>query len=151
MSIYATLHTHPTCPHTHEVISITRGASAELVYPLYDKVFRFEDIEQGTFIFKQGKKVKEFTFEVVNTEIKPALKEDSHFYYFDNKDYDAIILNLDSEETKFFKAGLPIEYEIAIKLDTDSFVTLGKQDSIIIEPQHPIEVRDSLYSHLEEN
>jgi hypothetical protein len=151
MSIYATLHTHPTCQHTHEVIYITRGASAELVYPLYDKVFRFEDIEQGTFIFKQGKKVKEFTFEVVNTETKPVLKEDSHFYYFDNKDYDAIILNLDSEETKFFKAGLPIEYEIAIKLDTDSFVTLGKQDSIIIEPQHPIEVRDSLYSHLEEN
>ena len=150
MSLYATLHTHPTCQHIHEVIYITRGASAELIYPLYDKVFRFEDIEQGSFIFKQGKKVKEFTFEVVNTE-KPVLKEDSHFYHFDNEDYEAIIFNLDPNDTKQFKAGIPVEYEIAIKLNTDSFATLGGKDSIIIEPQHPIEVRDSLYSQVEEN
>jgi hypothetical protein len=55
MSIYATLHTAPTCNRTHEMIYITRGASAQLTYPLFDKVFRAEDIEQVTFMFKQGK------------------------------------------------------------------------------------------------
>jgi hypothetical protein len=149
MSIYATLHTHPTCHHTHEVIYITRGASAELVYPLYDKVFRFEDIEQITFTFKQGKKVAWFTmFEVGEAG---AIKVDPHFYHFDNDEYGAIIFNLDNNETKQFKADILIDYEIAIKLNTDSFTTLGGKDSIIIEPQHPIEVRDSLYSCIEEN
>ncbi len=141
MSIYATLHTTPSCQHTHEVIYITRGASAELIYPLYDKVFRFEDIEQITFTFKQGKNIYWYSMSVKAGNIEP----DPHFYYF-NDEYAAVVLNLDSEETKQFKAGLPVEYEIAVKLNTDSFVTLGNKDSIIIEPQHPLEVKDSLYS-----
>lgn len=149
MSIYATLHTRPTCCHTHEVIYITRGASAELVYPLYNKVFRFKDIEQITFTFKQGKKIVWFTMFEVGED--GAIKVDPHFYHFDNDEYGAIIFNLDNNETKQFKAGVLIEYEIAIKLNTDSFTTLGGKDSIIIEPQHPIEVRDSLYSCIEEN
>ena len=149
MSLYATLHLHPTHQHTHEVIYITRGASAELIYPLYDKVFRFEDIEQVTFTFKQGKTVSWFT--MFETAGDNTIETDSHFYHFDNEDYGAIIFNLDNNETKQFKAGIPVEYEIAIKLNTDSFATLGGKDSIIIEPQHPIEVRDSLYSQVEEN
>jgi hypothetical protein len=156
MSIYATLHTHPTCHHTHEVIYITRGASAELVYPLYDKVFRFEDIEQITFTFKQGKTI--FGVPMFKTlkdaNDKDVIEIDSRFYHFDNDDYGAIIFNLSNEDTKAFKAGVLVDYEIAIKLNTDnldSFAALGGKDSIIIEPQHPIEVRDSLYSHLEEN
>lgn len=149
MSIYATLHTHPTCQPAHEVIYITRGASAELIYPLYDKVFRYEDIEQITFTFKQGKSVNWFTmFETVEDK---SIKTDPHFYHFNNEEYEAIIFNLDNNETKQFKAGVLVEYEIAIKLNTDSFATLGGKDSIIIEPQHPIEVRDSLYSQVEEN
>ena len=149
MSLYATLHIHPTHQHIHEVIYITRGASAELIYPLYDKVFRFEDIEQITFTFKQGKTVNWFT--MFETAEDKTIKTDTHFYHFDNEDYGAIIFNLDNNETKQFKAGIPVEYEIAIKLNTDSFATLGGKDSIIIEPQHPIEVRDSLYSQVEEN
>jgi hypothetical protein len=150
MSIYATLHTHPTCQHTHEVIYITRGASAELVYPLYDKVFRFEDIEQITFTFKQGKNLYWYSmFEpVTDTEGKTTINTDSHFYHFDNDEYGAIMFNLDSEETKQFKPNTLIEYEIAIKLNTDSFANLGGKDSIIIEPQHPVEVRDSLFSRV---
>ena len=147
MSIYATLHLNPTKNRpVHEVIYITRGASAEVIYPLYDKVFRFEDIEQITFTFKQGKKVIWFTmFETETTEIDP------HFYHFDNVDYEAIIFNLDNTETKEFKAGIPVEYEIAVKLNTDSFATLSNKDSIIIEPQHYIEVIDSLYGNIEGN
>ena len=85
---------------------------------------------------------------------KFVIEIDSRFYYFDNDDYGAIIFNLSNEDTKVFKAGVLVDYEIAIKLNTDNldnFAALGGKDSIIIEPQHPIEVRDSLYSHLEEN
>jgi hypothetical protein len=149
MSIYATLHTHPTCPHTHEVISITRGASAELVYPLQDKVFKFEDIEQITFTFKQGKKITWYT--MFETGEDGAVTIDSHFCHFDNDEYDTIIFSLDTNETKQFKADILMEYEIAIKLNADSFETPGGKDSVIIEPQHPIEVRNSLYSCIEEN
>lgn len=144
MSIYATLRTTPTCNHTHEVIYITRGATAELIYPLYDKVFRFEDIEQVTFTFKQGKTI--YWYSMFTPDEDGTVETDSHFYHFNNAEYGAIIFNFDSEETKQFKAGLPVEYEIAIKLNTDGFVSLGGKDSIIIEPQHPIEIRDSLYS-----
>ena len=85
MSIYATLHIHPTHRPTHEMIYITRGASAELVFPLYDKVYSFEDIEQVTLTFKQGKTVNWFTmFETVVEEEKPVIKTDSHFYHFDD-------------------------------------------------------------------
>jgi hypothetical protein len=143
MSIYATLHTTPTnSGPVHEMIYITRGASAELIYPLYDKVFRFEDIEQVTFTFKQGKNLQWYTMFAADGTT------DSHFYHFDNEDYAAIIFNLDSEETKQFKPGLPLEYEVAVKLNTDSLVNLGGKDSIIIEPQHYIEVRDSLFSRI---
>jgi glycosyltransferase involved in cell wall biosynthesis len=65
-----------------------------------------------------------------------------------NPDADVIIFNLDSEDTKQFKPGIPVEYEIAIKLNTDSKASLSNKDSIIIEPQHPISVVDSLYSKL---
>jgi hypothetical protein len=144
MSIYATLRTTPTCNHTHEVIYITRGATAELIYPLYDKVFRFEDIEQVTFTFKQGKTI--YWYSMFTSGEDETVETDSHFYHFNNAEYGAIVFNFDSEETKQFKAGLPVEYEIAIKLNTNSFASLGGKDSIIIEPQHPIEIRDSLYS-----
>ena len=148
MSIYATLHTHPTCNATHEIIYITRGATAELIYPLYDKVFRFEDIEQATFTFKQGKSLYWYSMfsAAEDTEGKDASFIDPHFYHFNDNDYSAIVFNLDPEETKQFKAGLPVDYEVAIKLNTDSFVNLGGKDSMIIEPQRPLEVRDSLYS-----
>ena len=147
MSIYATLHTAPTCcDHTHEMIYITRGASAELVYPLFDKTFNFDDIEQVTFTFKQGKELYWYT---LYTESERAgLVVDSHFYVFETEEYSALIFNLDAEETKQFKPNVLIEYEIAIKLNTDSFASLSNKDSIIIEPQHPIRVVDSLYSRI---
>jgi hypothetical protein len=199
MSIYATLHTGPSHVPAHEVIYITRGATAELTYPLYDKVFRFQDVDQITFTFKQGKTLywySMFTYVVpsedttvqsnkqyytITPKIPDALqctitkvatpsgnpKEsnyfeistdptlnwkttnyvvDPHFYHFDNAEYEAIVFNLDSEETKQFKSGLPLEHEIALKLNTDSFANLGGKDSIIIEPQHYIEVCNSLFS-----
>lgn len=146
MSIYATLHTKPTCNRIPEVIYITRGSTAELIYPLYDKAIRFEDIEQLTFTFKQGKTI--YWYSMFSTSEDNETIVDPHFYHFDDKNYEAIIFNLDSEETKQFKPGVLLEYEIAIELNTDSFVNLGGKDSVIIEPQHFIEVQDSLYSRI---
>lgn len=147
MSIYATLRTAPTsCNHSHEMIYITRGASAELTYTLFDKVFRVEDIEQLTFSFKQGKTL--FWYSMFTQTEDGDQIVDPHFYLFTNEDYCAVIFNLDSEETKQFKPNINIEFEVAVKLNTDSFATLSNKDSIIIEPQHPIAVVDSLYSQL---
>lgn len=202
MSVYATLHTTPTSSgYVHEMIYITRGASAELLYPLHDKVFRAQDIDQITFTFKQGKMLywySMFTYIVPSEDLSvqpgkhyyrlirdgiPPLgctaeevenpignpKEleyfeastapvlnwrtsryilDPHFYLFENEEAGGIIFNLDSEETKQFKPSIPVDYEIAVKLNTDSFASLSNKDSVIIEPQHPISVVDSLYSRL---
>lgn len=154
MSIYATLHVHPTHRPTHEMIYITRGASAELMYILYDRNLTLDDdIEQITFTFKQGRNTQwcsMFDF-ITDEKGKPAKKVDSHFYSFYSEDYGTVILfNLDSEETKQLKPNILVEWEVAVKLNTDSFASSGK-DSTIIEPQHPIEVRDSLFSHVKEN
>jgi hypothetical protein len=200
MSIHATLHTAPTSRPVHEMIYITRGASAELLYPLHDKVFRAQDIDQITFTFKQGKtlywysmftyiipsedtavqqdkKYYTVTLDTAEASIPCSIEEvknptgnpkelnyyeisdaanlnwktskyalDPHFYLFENDEYGAVIFNLDCEETKQFKPGITVEYEIAVKLNTDSFASMSHKDSIIIEPQHPIAVIDSLYS-----
>lgn len=201
MSIHATLHTAPTSRPVQEMIYITRGASAELLYPLHDKVFRAKDIDQITFTFKQGKTLywySMFTYIVPSEDIvvQPGKKYytialdaveslpctivevqnpagspkalnyfevsndpslnwkkskhavDPHFFMFENDDYGAVIFNFDNEETKQFKPGITVEYEIAVKLNTDSFASLNHKDSIIVEPQHPIAVVDSLYSKL---
>jgi hypothetical protein len=205
MSIFATLHTAPTSSgFVHELLYITRGASAELVYPLHNKVFKAKDIDQITFTFKQGRNIYGYTMFIyivpsMDTSVQPNKQyyklikdarepyylnvaeiakvvnptgnpkelgyvEESYepnlnwtkakhareprFYLFEGTEYAAIIFNLDSEDTKQFKPGIPVEYEIAIKLNTDSKASLSNKDSIIIEPQHPISVVDSLYSKL---
>ena len=49
----------PPCPK-HELLVITRGATASIDYNLFDKVYDIENIDQMTFIFKQGKKILRF-------------------------------------------------------------------------------------------
>ena len=143
MSIYATLHTAPTkSVTTHEMIYITRGASAMLVYPLQ---FSIEDIEQTTFLFKQSGQVYGYSMfmdPTTKAELNP------HFYLDVESEYPAIVFNFDSVETLQFKPGVNIEYEVVIELDTDRFGTVGNKDSVVIEPQHPIAVIDSLYSYV---
>ena len=146
MSLYATLHTTPTnsC-HEHEMLYITRGASATLSYSLFNKVFEYSDIEQFTIILKQDRTFYGYSMFDLSGDEK---KLNPHFYLDDTTDYAAIIFNLDSQETIQFKPNVDIEYEVVIKLDTDRFASLGGKDSTIIEPQHPIAVIDSLYSYI---
>ena len=62
-----------------------------------------------------------------------------------------ISLLLSPKDTLEFKPTTPgkeLSFEIVVRLNTDSFVSLGNRDSIIIEPQHPIAVVDSLYSKI---
>ena len=76
---------------------------------------------------------------------------DSHFSQFSGEGYDYISLVLHSAETMQFKPTMidnHILCEVAIRLNTDMFGNLGGQDSIILEPQHPIAVVDSLYSRI---
>ena len=49
----------PPCPK-HELLVITRGATASIDYNLFDKVSDMENIDQMTFIFKQDKKIISF-------------------------------------------------------------------------------------------
>ena len=49
----------PPCKK-HELLVITRGATASIDYNLFDKVYDIENIDQMTFIFKQGKKILRF-------------------------------------------------------------------------------------------
>lgn len=143
MSIHATLQVAPTRRNkAHEMIYITRGASAQLTYPL--KLFSIDDIDQITFILKQGRDL--YGYSALDEAAAEKKVSNAHFYY--DADYKTLIFNLDSEETKQFKAGINIEFEVVIKLNTDSFTTTGNKDSIVIEPQHPIAVVDSLYSKI---
>ena len=42
-------------PKKHEILVITRGATASINFDLFDKVYKLEDIHQFTYLFKQGK------------------------------------------------------------------------------------------------
>lgn len=53
----------PPCKK-HELLVITRGATASIDYNLFDKVYGIENIDQMTFIFKQNKKI--FSFNLVD-------------------------------------------------------------------------------------
>ena len=76
---------------------------------------------------------------------------DDHFYHYPVDGYSYISFNLASDETKQLSLTTPdnnMQFEVAIRLNTDSYDNLRNKDSIIIEPQHSIAVVDSLYSKI---
>ena len=71
---------------------------------------------------------------------------DEHFYLLDN----TLTFKMFPEETKNLTLTTPknyMKFEVVFRLDTDSSEADGYRDSIIIEPQQPIAVVDSIYSH----
>ena len=187
-----------------DCLVITRGASAEINYDLYDKWFDFDRLEQLTCAFRQNRKViyfkmykyldltedteviagkKYYTnitpiveggrlceatlvaepednpadagyYEIVNLEDSKNdlyYMQDKHFYREYGDGYDYISFILSPEDTKLFKPtnnepGLM--FETTVRINTDTEIDLSKYDSVIVEPQHPIIVADSLYSQI---
>ena len=202
INIKAVLGTYPM-QKPREFLVITRGASAELNYNLIDKWFDYDQLEQLTFAFKQGKKVfwyKMFEYfalsadeEVIegkiyynvipaNSESRECIAEiiedpsgsphdegyfeaveivdyqnewyymiDPHFKREFGDGYDYISFILTPENTKLFKStgDMPgLEYETTVRLNTDMRDDLAYRDSVVVEPQPPIAVADSLYSNI---
>ena len=201
-NIKANLRAYPTAePKLNEILQITRGASAALVFSYNDKTYTFDDTDQITFMLKQGKTIywyKMFTylqpttdtyvvpgknyytdvsrpadsFKCSATQVWPSAQvnpvELGYYeevdgncswrdtdYLFDNRTYyedfeglETVSLMLHPEDTKQFKAGTPIEFEVAVRLNTDNKQSFAYQDTVIIEPQTPIIVTDSLYSRI---
>lgn len=202
--IRTTLSLYPSVPAGPEVTYITCGSTATLHFDLGKKIYEFEDLDQLTFMLKQGKNLywyKMFTYldptqdtEVVegkpyytNIKLDPedpfactaelatniegspvnlGLYEevegniswrdclymvDPHFTYASGEGFSQVNLILQPKETAELKpCGLdnPIQVEAAVRLNTDKFASLGSTDSIVIEPQMPVVVLDSLYSRL---
>lgn len=201
--IKTTLGICPAIRDTHELIYITRGASAILNFNFADTVYNFDDVNQITFSFKQGRKLfwyKMFTYlmptddetvvfgKTYYTDVRPIVDGclqcsatvvcdpaepkannyyeavegnhswsdtlyiiDEHFCHSVGKSWDYLTFSLAAEETAQFTCTQPgnyMEYEIAVRLNTYWYKNTGNRDSIIIEPQHPIAVIDSLYSKL---
>jgi hypothetical protein len=72
---------------------------------------------------------------------------DEHFYLLDN----VLTFTMFPEETTELALTSPMnnmKFEIVFRLDTNSSAPNNYRDSIIIEPQHPIAVVDSLYSQI---
>jgi hypothetical protein len=72
---------------------------------------------------------------------------DEHFFLLDK----VLTFTMFPEETRELALTTPMNnmrFEIVFRLDTDSEAVNSYRDSIIIEPQHPIAVVDSLYSHV---
>lgn len=76
---------------------------------------------------------------------------DPRFSYHCGENYEYITLVLFPEDTKHFKPTHKydnVEYEIVVRLNTDPLTHLANEDSIIIEPQHPIAILDTLYGKI---
>jgi len=76
---------------------------------------------------------------------------DDHFYYTDDGEREYITFVFSSEETETFsptEPGAEVKFEIALRFNTDSHVELTNKDSVIIDPQPPLIVADSLYSRV---
>lgn len=204
LNISTTMSISPCATTGHDIIYITRGATASLAFNFYKEVYDFDYVDQITFVFKQQNIVRWFQMFtyikpsadtsvvdgktyyanvrpieadslqctgdlVANPEGDPSSQNlyeliteggswrndyyiiDEHFYHASGEGYDYVTLTLSSAETKEFSVTCPetnMLCEVAIRLNTDIFESLHYKDSVIIEPQHPIAVIDSLYSRL---
>lgn len=198
----------PTEQKVHDLIVITRGATALLTFNIEPKSYTFDYIDQLIFSFKQDSEIRwysMFTYlkktddkslvpgKIYFKDVKPISSEpnqlqhtgtqvsseevavnpssagyyevidgtaswrndiyiiDEHFYRAAGTNYDYITFRLDSKETSQLKLTTPdnnMQFEVAVRLNTEVFANYYGEDSIIIEPQHSIAVVDSLYTHI---
>ena len=147
LDIHATLSTVPTSTFRGpELLSITRGASAELLFSFFkysyliDTKDPFKYIDQITFLFEQGDDITYFEMFDEKGNFNEGFAYDESRMCFS--------LLLSPSNTAAFKlapAEAPMKFEVAIKANTE-IVTIQKADTIIVEPQRSIIVVDSLYN-----
>lgn len=97
----------------------------------------------------EGNPVENNYYEVVelqNGEDLPYLI-DKHFSVKVDGEKIFVLFYLSSSETKELKVA-DMQFEVAVRIDTDENDYLSNNDSVIIERQPPIIVEDSLYSHI---
>lgn len=161
---------------TDQITFILKQGKNLYWYKLFTYLIETEDTTpvEGKIYYKNVKPVEENAYQCTGTLVEEPATDpkaagyfevveenhswqntkylvDPHFSQNSGTGYDYVALNLDSEETKKLKATSDnefVEFEVAIRLNTDSFASLGHKDSIIIEAQHPIAVVDSLYSKI---
>jgi hypothetical protein len=151
MKIFTNMSLESICrpkPVSRYFTEITKGSSAEIIFDfnkfsyLLNKKDPFKYIEQVTFLFKQK-------YDVTYFEMLDENKNLTSNFGFDTDDF-YISCILDPETTSQFKVtkeGEPMEFEIAIKVNTDEILE-QRVDTTIIEKQLPILVVDSIYSQV---
>jgi hypothetical protein len=75
---------------------------------------------------------------------------DTRFYYENLGKMETVSLLLHSEDTLQFKTNTskPMEFEVAVRLNTETLPSFAYKDTVIIEPQPKIIVTDSLFSQI---
>jgi hypothetical protein len=75
---------------------------------------------------------------------------DDRFYYENIDGLETVSLLLHPEDTLQFKvkASKPIEFEVAVRLNTDTLANFANRDTVIVEPQPKIIITSSLFSQI---
>ena len=75
---------------------------------------------------------------------------DDRFYYENIEGLETVSLLLHPEDTLQFKVktSKPIEFEVAVRLNTDTLASFANRDTVIIEPQPKIIITSSLFSQI---
>ena len=152
INIKTTLGIKPRCK-PKELPVITRGASFLLTYKLD---INYDIVSQVTFTFKQKQKL--FYYNMFHylaltsdTEVEEGKKYyiDEHFKY--EKETNSVLFMFSPVETAKFSPTTPgaeVKFEVAVRANTDNRDDLVNHDTIYIDRQPSIIVRDSLYGQV---
>lgn len=80
INIHTTLAFCPK-PKKHEITVITRGATAVLDFDLYNKVYDFNDIEQLSVLFAQGREIFKYDMVEYFALTEDAMQTEGKIYY----------------------------------------------------------------------
>ena len=134
-----------------ELLVITRGASFLLTYKLD---INYDIVSQVTFTFKQKQKLFYYNMfhyltSTSDTEIEEDKILDEHFKY--EKETNAVLFMFSPIETAKFSPTTPgaeIKFEVAVRANTDNRDDLVNHDTVYIDRQPSIIVKDSLYEQI---
>ena len=121
----------PQGPFTpHNFIKVDRGATADLSFTFFDKVYTYQQLKQLTFMFKYDvDKLSYFKFFDEQGNPDPGSPEDGYALSYD-EDADTIYLELKPNFTINFPVERPVEYEIAVELKDDDDVIIERQPAL---------------------